>query len=80
MDNEELQDGAHGLSSLSVKTAQSNHFRMLSQRQHFLLSFLKNLSVGTARVQTCELPESGSVENVIFLLLYRHLSNKKTPT
>ena len=41
-----LWDGAYGLSSLSEKTRKSNHLQMLLQRQHFLLSYLKTLSVG----------------------------------
>ena len=32
--------------SLSEKTRKSNHFQMSLQRQHFLLSYLKTLSVG----------------------------------
>ena len=41
-----LWDGAYGLSSLSEKTRKSNRLQMLLQRQHFLLSYLKILSVG----------------------------------
>ena len=40
-----LSDGAYGLSSLSEKTRKSNRLQMLLQRQHFLLSYLKTLSV-----------------------------------
>ena len=40
-----LWDGAYGLSSLSEKTRKSNRLQMLLQRQHFLLSYLKTLSV-----------------------------------
>ena len=47
-----LWDGAYGLSSLSEKTRKSNHLQMLLQRQHFLLSYLKTLSVGPAGVWT----------------------------
>ena len=43
-----LWDGAYGLSSLSEKTRNSNHLQMLLQRQRFLLSYLKTLSVGPA--------------------------------
>ena len=43
-----LWDGAYGLSSLSEKTRKSNRLQMLLQRQHFLLSYLKTLSVGPA--------------------------------
>ena len=47
-----LWDGAYGLSSLSEKTRKSNHLQMLLQGQHFLLSYLKTLSVGVAGVWT----------------------------
>ena len=53
-----LWDGAYGLSSLSEKTRKSNHLQMLLQRQHFLLSYLKTLSVGPAGVWTYGLPLS----------------------
>ena len=33
--------GAYGLSSLAEKTKTSNHFQMLQQRQHILLSYFK---------------------------------------
>ena len=38
-----LWDGAYGLSSLSEKTRKSNLLQMSLQRQHFLLSYLKNV-------------------------------------
>ena len=44
-----LWNGAYGLSCLSEKTRKSNRLQMLLQRQHFLLSYLKTLSVGPAR-------------------------------
>ena len=47
-----LWDGAYGLSSLSEKTRKSNRLQMLLQRQHFLLSYLKTLSIGPAWVWT----------------------------
>ena len=47
-----LWDRTYGCSSLSEKTRQSKN---LLQRQHFLLSYLKTLSVGPARVWTCDL-------------------------
>ena len=53
-----LWDGAYGLSSLSEKTRKSNDLQMLLQRQHFLLSYLKTLSVGPAGVWTYGLPLS----------------------
>ena len=40
----------NGFSSLSEKTRKSNHLQMSLQRQHFLLSYLKTLSVGPAGV------------------------------
>ena len=45
---EELRDGTSGLSSLSKKTRKCNHLQMPLQRKHFLLSYLKTLSVGPA--------------------------------
>ena len=53
-----LWDRAYGLSSLSEKTRKSNRLQMLLQRQHFLLSYLKTLSVGPAGVWTYGLPLS----------------------
>ena len=53
-----LWDGAYGLSSLSEKTRKSNRLQMLLQRQHFLLSYLKTLSVGPAGIWTRDLPLS----------------------
>ena len=41
-----LWDGTYGLSSLSKKTRKSNHLPMSLQRQHFLLRYFKNPSVG----------------------------------
>ena len=41
-----LWDGAYGFSSLSEKTRKSNRLQMSLQRQHFVLSYLKTLSVG----------------------------------
>ena len=46
----------YGLSSLSEKTRKSNRLQMLLQRQHFLLSYLKTLSVGPAGTWTSGLP------------------------
>ena len=43
---------------LFEKTRKSNHLQMSLQRQHFLLSFLKTLSVGPAVVWTHDLPLS----------------------
>ena len=53
-----LWDGAYGLSSLSEKTRKSSRLQILLQRQHFLFSYLKTLSVGPAGVWTRDLPLS----------------------
>ena len=51
-----LWDGTYGFSSLSEKTTKSNHLQISLQRQHFLFSYLKTLSVGLAGVWTRDLP------------------------
>ena len=51
-----LWDETYGFSSLSKKTRKSNHLQMSLQKQHFLLSYLKTLSVGPAEVWTRDLP------------------------
>ena len=53
-----LWDGTYGFSSLSEKTRKSNCLQMSLQRQHFLLSYLKILSVGPAGVRTRGVPLS----------------------
>ena len=50
-----LWDGTCGFLSLSEKTRKSNHLQMSLQRQHFLLIYLKILSVGPAGVWTRDL-------------------------
>ena len=50
-----LWDGTYGFSSLSEKTRKSNRLKTSLQRQHFLLSYLKTLSVGPAWVRTRDL-------------------------
>ena len=50
-----LWDGTYGFSSLSEKTRKSNRLQMSLQRHHFLLSYLKTLSVGPAGVWTHDL-------------------------
>ena len=50
-----LWDGTYGFSALSEKTRKSNHLQMSLQRQHFLLTYLKTLNVGLARVWTRDL-------------------------
>ena len=47
-----LWDRTYGFSSLSEKTMKSNHLQMSLLRQHFLLSYLKTLSVVPAGVWT----------------------------
>ena len=63
MNIEVLWDGTYGLSSLSEKTRKSNRLQMSLQRQHFLLSYLKTLSVGPAGVRTHDLPHGSPVLN-----------------
>ena len=41
---------------LELETRKSVYLQMSLQRQHFLLSYLKTLSVGPAGVWTCDLP------------------------
>ena len=48
VDIEVLWDGTTGLSSLSEKIWNSSHLQKTLQRQRFLLSGLKTLSVGPA--------------------------------
>ena len=54
----ELWGGTCDLSSLSEKTRKSNHLQMKLQRQHFLLSYLKTLSVGPVGVSNSRPPAS----------------------
>ena len=53
-----LWDGAYGFSSLSEKTRKSSRFQMSLQRQPFLFSYLKTLSLGPAGVRARDLPLS----------------------
>ena len=53
-----LWNGTYGFSSLSEKIRKSNRSQMSLQRQHFLVSYLKTLSVGPAGVRTRDLPLS----------------------
>ena len=67
MNIEVLWDGTSGLSSLSEKTRKSNRLQMSLQRQHFLLSYLKTLSVYTLTVHCidkCNRPSDQNVVNV----------------
>ena len=49
---------SHKNQSLSEKTRNNNRSQMSLQRQHFLLSYLKTLSLGPAGVWTRDLPLS----------------------
>ena len=58
-----LWDGTSDLSSLSEKTRKSNHLQMPLQRQQFLLSYLKTLSVGPVGICTHDLPHGSPMLN-----------------
>ena len=58
---EEFWDGTSGLSSFSKKTRKSNFLQMSLQRKHFLLSYLKTLSVGPAGAWTHDHLPHGSL-------------------
>ena len=64
---EELWDGTYGLSYLSEKTG--DHLQMSLQRQHFLLSYLKTLSVGPAGVLNprppAQKPDTQPIEQLV---------------
>ena len=51
-----LWDGTYGFSPLSEKTRKPNYLQMSSQKQHFLLSYLKTLRVGPAGIWTRDFP------------------------
>ena len=53
-----LWDGTYSFPSLSEKTRKSIHLQMSLQRQPFLLSYLKGLSVGPAKVWIRNLPSA----------------------
>lgn len=63
MNNEELRDGAYGISPLSNKTGETNHFKMQLKKQHFALSHLKTVTVGPASAQTHYHPHGSSILN-----------------
>ena len=52
------ETGPTVFSPLTEMTRKSNHLQMSLQRQHFLFSYLKSLSVGPAGVCTRDLPLS----------------------
>ena len=62
-----LWDGTSSLSS--EKTRKSNHLQMSLQRQHFLLSYLKTLSVGPAGVWTHNLLHGSPMLNQLSQLV-----------
>ena len=65
-----------GFSSSSEKTRKSNHSQMSLQRQHFLLIYLKILSVGPAGVWTRDLPLRGPALYQLTELTRRRLINQ----
>ena len=71
-----LWDRTRGFLSLPEKTRKSNHLQMSLQRQHFLLIYLKILSVGPAGVWTRDLPLRGPALYQLTELTRRRLINQ----
>ena len=71
-----LWDRTCGFSSSSEKTRKSNRSQMSLQRQHFLLIYLKILSVGSAGVWTRDLPLRGPALYQLTELTRRRLINQ----
>ena len=71
-----LWDRTCGFSSSSEKTRKSNRSQMSLQRQHFLLIYLKILSVGAAGVWTRDLPLRGPALYQLTELTRRRLINQ----
>ena len=71
-----LWDRTCGFLSLPKKTRKSNHLQMSLQRQHFLLIYLKILSVGPAGVWTRDLPLRGPALYQLTELTRRRLINQ----
>ena len=71
-----LWDRTWGFLSLSEKTRKSNHLQISLQRQHFLLIYLKILSVGPAGVWTRDLPLRGPALYQLTELTRRRLINQ----
>ena len=71
-----LWDRTCGFSSSSEKTRKSNRSQMSLQRQHFLLIYLKILSVGPAGVWTRDLPLRGPALYQLTELTRRRLINQ----
>ena len=73
-----LWDRTWGFLSLSEKTRKSNHLQISLQRQHFLLIYLKILSVGPAGVWTRDLPLRGPALYQLSFFKKNLSSEKKT--
>ena len=71
-----LWDRTCGFSSSSEKTRKSNRSQMSLQRKHFLLIYLKILSVGPAGVWTRDLPLRGPALYQLTELTRRRLINQ----
>ena len=71
-----LWDRTCGFSSSSEKTRKSNRSQMSLQRKHFLLIYLKILSVGSAGVWTRDLPLRGPALYQLTELTRRRLINQ----
>ena len=71
-----LWDRICGFSSSSEKTRKSNRSQMSLQRKHFLLIYLKILSVGPAGVWTRDLPLRGPALYQLTELTRRRLINQ----
>ena len=71
-----LWNGTYGFSSLCKKTRKSNQLQMSLQRQHFLLSYLKTLSVGPAGVWSRDIPLGRSALSQLSYLNYLRAWNR----
>ena len=58
-----LSDKAYGLQSLSKKSWKPNHLQMKLQRQHFLFSYFKTLSVSLTGLWTRDTPHESTMLN-----------------
>ena len=73
-----LWDGTYGFSSLSDKTRKSDRLQMSLQRQHFLLSYFKTLSVGPAGVWTRDLAPAQQTDTLPTELTWRLFTRRIT--
>ena len=64
--------GTHGFSSLSLTTRKSNHLQMSLQRQHFLLSYLKTLSVPETKSRVCITVSNSPNASSVYIMLCKH--------